>query len=226
MIFLVAALLILVILFGPQAWARYILARYNREAYFSGTGLDFARLLIKDLGLKEVRAEVSLLGDHYDPGQKCVGLRPAFAQGRTLSAVVVAAHEVAHALQHARGYPPFFARGRLIKLSEAMDRCGTLIFIIFPLVGVVLKAPIMGRLILVGAGILLITPVLVHLVTLPVELDASFRRALPLLKSGPYIPEEDLPAARRILVACSLTYVAAALAGFFNVWRWARVLRR
>ncbi|SCY52852.1 zinc metallopeptidase [Desulfoluna spongiiphila] len=226
MILLVAALLILVILFGPQAWARYTLARYNRDAYFSGTGSEFARLLIEELGLKGVTVAVSPLGDHYDPEQKSVGLRPAFAEGRTLSAVVVAAHEVAHALQHARGYPPLLARGRLIRLANAVDRCGTLIFIVFPLVGIVLKAPFMGRVILVGAGILLLMPVLVHLVTLPVEFDASFNRALPLLKSGPYIPEEDLPAARRILVACALTYVAAALAGFFNVWRWARVLRR
>lgn len=221
-----AVLLILAILYGPQWWARHTLARYNREAYFSGSGLEFARLLVRELKLEGVTAEVCLTGDHYDPQKKCVGLSPRFAEGRTLSAVVVASHEVAHALQDAGAYPPFLARIRFIRLADTVERGGYLVFIIFPLMGLVLGAPVMGRLILVGAGILLLMPVLVHLITLPVELDASFNRALPLLMSGPYIPEEDLPAARRILIACALTYVAAALAGFFNVWRWARVLRR
>jgi Zn-dependent membrane protease YugP len=223
---LLFALLFLSILYGPQWWARYTLARYNRKEYFSGTGLDFARMLVETLELKDVQVDVSLTGDHYDPSEKRVGLSPNVANRRTLSAVVVASHEVAHALQDAKAYPPLSARVRLIKLAAAVERAGYLVFIIFPLMGVVLRAPIMGVLILIGAGVILVMPVLVHLITLPVELDASFNRALPLLMSGPYIPEEDLPAARRILTACALTYVASALAGFFNVWRWARMLRK
>ncbi|WP_300667247.1 zinc metallopeptidase [Desulfoluna sp.] len=222
----VFVLLFLAILYGPQRWARHILARYNRKEYFSGTGLEFARLLVGALDLKEVKVEVSLSGDHYDPEKKCVALGPAFAERRTLAAVVVASHEVAHAQQAAQGYPPFYARIRLIKLAEAVERAGYLVFILLPLVGLVTRSPIIGVFMLVGAGFVLIMPLLVHLITLPVELDASFHRALPLLMSGPYIPEEDLPAARRILIACALTYVVAALAGFFNLWRWARVLRR
>jgi Zn-dependent membrane protease YugP len=67
---------------------------------------------------------------------------------------------------------------------------------------------------------------LVHLITLPTEFDASFKRALPLLASGKYIPPEDIPATRKILLACALTYVANALAGLLNLWRWIRILRR
>jgi Zn-dependent membrane protease YugP len=183
-------------------------------------------MLVGTLGLSDVTVGVSLTGDHYDPSEKRLGLSPDVANRRSLSAVVVASHEVAHALQHAKAYPPLSARGRLIKLAGAVERAGYLVFIIFPLMGVVLRAPVMGGLILIGAVVILVMPLLVHLITLPVELDASFNRALPLLMSGHYIPEEDLPAARRILTACALTYVASALAGFFNVWRWARVLRR
>jgi len=69
-------------------------------------------------------------------------------------------------------------------------------------------------------------PVLVHLLTLPTEFDASFNRALPLLSSGNYIPPEDIPAAKKILTACALTYVAASLMGLLNVWRWIRILRK
>lgn len=223
---LAAALILLLLLYGPQWWARCTLARYNRVEYFSGTGLDFARLLVQELPVTGVQVEVSLAGDHYDPERKVVGLGPRFAHRRSLSAIVVASHEVAHALQDAGAYPPLAARGRLIKFAEAVERAGYLVFVIFPLMGLVLRAPVMGRLMLAGAGVILVTPLLVHLVTLPVELDASFNRALPLLKSGPYIPEGDLPAARIILTACALTYVAEALAGFFNVWRLARMFRR
>jgi Zn-dependent membrane protease YugP len=67
--------------------------------------------------------------------------------------------------------------------------------------------------------------VLIHASTLPTEYDASFRRALPILKAGQYISPKDMPAARQILRAAALTYVAAAAGSLLNVMRWLRVLR-
>ncbi len=67
---------------------------------------------------------------------------------------------------------------------------------------------------------------LVHLVTLPVEWDASFRRALPILEQGRYISPNDMDGARKILTAAALTYVAASLGGLLNVWRWIMLMRR
>ena len=95
-----------------------------------------------------------------------------------------------------------------------------------PVLAGVTRAPSVGVLMLVGGFATLCIPVLVHLLTLPTEFDASFKRALPLLTSGDYIPQEDIPAARKILMACALTYVASSLIGLLNVWRWIRVLRR
>jgi hypothetical protein len=69
-------------------------------------------------------------------------------------------------------------------------------------------------------------PVVVHVLTLPTEFDASFNRALPMLAAGEYIPQEDIPAARKILIACALTYVSTALMSLLNIWRWIRILRR
>jgi len=66
----------------------------------------------------------------------------------------------------------------------------------------------------------------VHLVTLPVEFDASFGRALPILREGQYISKTDYRAARKILLACALTYVASSLSGLLNFWRWIKVFRR
>jgi Zn-dependent membrane protease YugP len=77
-----------------------------------------------------------------------------------------------------------------------------------------------------GGFATLCIPICIHFLTLPTEFDASFNRALPLLSSGEYIPKEDVPIARKILMACALTYVANALMGLLNVWRWLKVLRR
>jgi hypothetical protein len=67
---------------------------------------------------------------------------------------------------------------------------------------------------------------LVHLVTLPVEWDASFGKALPLLTHGRYIGERDERAVRQILRAAAFTYVAASLASLLNLARWFRFFRR
>jgi Zn-dependent membrane protease YugP len=78
-----------------------------------------------------------------------------------------------------------------------------------------------------GAGIASMgAAAIVHLVTLPVELDASFGKALPILSRGNYISAKDEAAVRRILRAAALTYVAASLASLLNVWRWIALLRR
>ncbi len=67
---------------------------------------------------------------------------------------------------------------------------------------------------------------IVHLVTLPVEFDASYGKALPILKEGKYLHDGDLKHAEKILKAAALTYVAGSLASLLNLGRWIAVLRR
>ena len=69
------------------------------------------------------------------------------------------------------------------------------------------------------------TSVVAHAVTLPVELDASFKRALPILESGEYLDQQDLPAARKVLKAAAYTYVSAALMSLLDIMSWLRMLR-
>ncbi|MCZ6668807.1 MAG: zinc metallopeptidase, partial [Gammaproteobacteria bacterium] len=76
-----------------------------------------------------------------------------------------------------------------------------------------------------GAFLMIGFAVVVQLITLPVEIDASFNKALPILKAG-YLTEAQMPAANRILRAAAWTYVAGALASLLNFWRWMAVLRR
>ncbi len=216
----------IIVLFGPHVWARYVLNRYNRQEYFSGSGIDLARLLLQRLDFKDVKLEVTDTGDHYDPLQKTIRLTQSTCGRKTLTSVVVAAHEVGHAIQDQVGYKPLKTRTQMIGTAQKVERIGAVIMIAIPVLAGLTRAPSVGLLMFLGGLGTLGIPVLVHLLTLPTELDASFKRALPLLSSGEYIPPEDIPAAKRILTACALTYVANSLVGLLNVWRWIRILRR
>jgi len=224
MIYLIIAAI--TVLFGPHLWARHVLNRYNRKEYFSGSGIDLARLVLERLNLNEVTVETTDTGDHYDPAGKTIRLTNSLCGRKTLTAVVVAAHEVGHAIQDQKGYKPLKTRTRMIGTAQKLERIGAIIMMAVPVLAGVTRAPSVGVLMFIGGFATLCIPLLVHLLTLPTEFDASFKRALPLLTSGSYIPPEDLPAARKILIACALTYVANSLIGLLNVWRWIRVLRR
>jgi hypothetical protein len=225
MIFILIILAI-VVLYGPHLWARRVLARYNRDEYFSGNGLELGHLLLDRLDMRDVTVEPTVLGDHYDPETKTVRLSTERCGRKTLTAVVVAAHEVGHAIQDHDQYPPLRTRTRMIGTAVKLEKIGAGIMMVVPVFTIITRVPVAGLLMFLGGFATLCIPVLVHLLTLPSELDASFNRAMPLLASGDYIPAEDIPAARKILLACALTYVASALMGLLNVWRWIRVLRR
>ncbi|NNE82555.1 MAG: zinc metallopeptidase [Alphaproteobacteria bacterium] len=219
-------ILLVAAVFGPSLWAKAILAKHGDDrADFPGTGGELARHLLDEAGLSEVAVEATDAGDHYDPTTQAVRLSPDNFDGRSLTAVTVAAHEVGHAIQNGDNYGPLLARTNLIKSTQWLQRLGSIIvFAAFGL-GAVVGSPILA-LVGVGAGIATMgSTVVVHLVTLPVEFDTSFNRALPILDRGGYLPRQDLPAARRILKACALTYVASSLAGLLNLWRWIRYLR-
>ena len=226
MVYLIGIVLIIVVIYGPQFWSKHILNKYNRREYFSGSGLDLAQLLLDRMNLSQVRTEATDLGDHYDPLNKVLRLNRRNCGKKTLTAVVVATHEVGHAVQDHLGYTPLYLRNRWVAAAQKAERLGALLMMLIPVITVVTRVPTAGLLMFLAGFASLGIPVLIHLVTLPVEWDASFNRALPLLATGKYIPEDDLPAARRILTACALTYVASALASLLNLWRWIRLLRR
>ncbi len=216
----------IIVIFGPHLWAKFVLNRYNRKEYFSGSGIDLARLAVERLELKEVDVELTDTADHYDPEGKTIRLTHKMCGRKSLTSVVVAGHEVGHAIQDHIGYKPLKTRTRMIVTAQKLERFGALIMVAVPVLAGITRAPSVGVLMFIGGLTTLCIPVLVHLLTLPTEFDASFNRALPMLTSGRYIPEEDVPAARTILFACALTYVASSLMGLLNVWRWIQVLRR
>lgn len=212
--------------FLPQMWIKGVIKSHSGErADIPGTGGEFARHLLDKMGLQSVGVEETNAGDHYDPEAKMVRLLPQNYGARSLSALVVAAHEVGHAMQDATGYAPLHARTRLAKQAHSIERFGAVVMLAAPIVMLLAKSPhVLVFQLFIGVLILSMT-ILMHALTLPVEFDASFRRALPVLKAGNYVADEDLPAARQILRAAAFTYVAAAALSLLDVMRWFRLLR-
>ena len=225
-ILIVILALVLGLAFLPQLWVGRVIARHAVDRPdFPGTGGELARNLLDRMGLDAVTVEETTLGDHYDPQAKAVRLLKDNFSGRSLSAVVIAAHEVGHAMQDATGYAPLATRTRLAKQAARVETIGAVVMLAAPIIMLLAKSPAI-LLLEIAAGLFLLSfSILIHAVTLPVELDASFRRALPLLKAGDYIKDEDVPAARSILMAAAFTYVAAAAMSLLDVMRWLRVLR-
>ena len=223
---LIIILALLGIAMLPQLWVKRVLQENAHErSDFPGTGGEFARHLLDEMKLHAVKVEETRDGDHYDPATKTVRLLPQHMNGRSLAAVVVASHEVGHAMQDATGYGPLAARTRLAKQAHNIERIGSVVLLTSPIVMALVKAPAL-IFVQIGAGMLIMASIiLMHLTTLPVEYDASFRRALPVLKAGRYVSPDDMVAARRILKAAALTYVAAAGMSLLDVMRWIRVLR-
>lgn len=210
----------------PQIWVQRVIARHSADRPdFAGTGGEFARHLLDGMNLSHVKVEQTDAGDHYDPDAKAIRLLPQHLKGRSLTALVIAAHETGHAMQDATGYQPLAARTRLAKQAIRIEKVGAVVMLAAPIMMVLAKAPHL-LVVEVFAGVLILgLSLAMHACTLPVEYDASFRRALPLLKAGRYIPDADMPAARQILRAAAFTYVAAAAMSLLNVARWLRVLR-
>ncbi len=218
-----------VLIIGPGWWVRNVMSRYNTpEDRYEGSGGELARHLLDSHNLHNVAVEEAdqTQGDHYDPVDKVIRLSPGNLNGRSLTAVTVAAHEVGHALQDAGGFRPLRLRTQLVLMTQPVQKLGAGILMAAPLMVVLTRAPTVSLLMVLGGLMSLGATTMVHLVTLPTEFDASFKRALPMLERDKILKPVDLPHARRLLTAAALTYVSASLASLLNIARWWALIRR
>ena len=227
MLWLVLIIVVLALVFGPALWVQRVMRAYGDEIDgMPGTGGELAQHLLERFELQGVGVEAVAGGDHYDPEARMVRLSEANFANKSLTAVAVAAHEVGHALQHHHGDRSLAARTKLVPFADRVARLSTGMIWAAPIVGVLTRHPIpFSALVLMGvAG--LVARMLVHLVTLPTEWDASFGKALPVLIEGQYIAPAEEVVVRKILRAAALTYVSAALADILNLVRWVALLLR
>ena len=207
-------------------WASYnvksTFAKYTKIASDRGmTGYDAARLILDANGLYHVQiGRISGdMTDHFDPKTNIIRLSDTVHDVRSAAAVGVAAHEAGHAVQYAVGYSPMKLRASIIPLTNI----GSTIAWPLVLLGVLLSFEFLAT-----VGVFLFGAVVVfQLVTLPVEFNAS-RRAVEALKTSG-MSEEGLNAAKKVLTAAALAYVAAlatALGKFLRLLSIANRSRR
>lgn len=210
----------------PNIWTKYILNKHRKpHPDIPGTGLQFADHLVNKFNL-DVKVEETDQGDHYDPIDKAVRISTANAHSNSLTAITTVAHEIGHALQHQEGYEPLMERTALVERAAIMQKFASGALLVTPVLIAVVHTPFIG-IITFGAGFIAMgVPVIIHLSTLKVEFDASFERALPLLKKGKYLNHRDQRKAKKILFACAMTYVAASLSSLFNLWKWLKAIKR
>jgi Zn-dependent membrane protease YugP len=214
------AFLVPPLLFGlaVQAWLKRTVGRNSHVPVHTGlTGAQVAREILDRNGLTEVpvhHAAGGALSDHYDPRKRAVFLSEAVHDQASVTGTAVAAHEVGHAIQHARAYVPMQIRSAIFPAVAFASSFWTILLI----GGLVLGA--MG---LVQVAILLYAvAVLFHFVTLPVEFDAS-RRAGQQLRALGLVTTGEGQGVNRVLRAAALTYVAGALAALTQLLYFALV---
>jgi Zn-dependent membrane protease YugP len=184
--------------------------KYNRvPAATRVSGAEAARMLLSRASLDiPVEQHPGELSDHYDPRVRKLRLSPQVFQGRSLAAIGVAAHEVGHALQHARNYQPLLLRQTIAPVAGfGSNTSWILIFLGF----------IFGSMGLVKLGIVLFTLVVAfQLITLPVEFNASAQAKQMVLEHG-LIAENERGGISKVLNAAAMTYVAAVITSLLTL---------
>lgn len=202
-------MLILLPALALSLWAQFkvksTFETYSRVR--SGRGLtarDAARAILDSYGLNAVPVKqvAGSLTDHYDPRNRSLSLSESVYGSSSIAAIGVAAHEVGHAIQHATGYAPLAFRNAIVPVVNVTSSAAMPLFFIGLLTG---GSTLMNLGILLFAGVLVF-----HLVTLPVEFDAS-RRALKVLATNGMMSGEEVGGARKVLGAAAMTYVSATL---------------
>lgn len=203
----------LVLAMWAQSKVRRAYSEYSGVRASRGKrGAEVAAEILRYNGIHDVTIEETegVLSDHYDPRTKTLRLSSNNYRSDSIAAVSVAAHEVGHAIQHAQAYAPLQLRHSILPVANIGS------WLAFPLffIGLLVAIPP-----LMNIGIILFSgAVLFQLVTLPVEFNAS-SRALKQLEGYSLLDRSEIPAARKVLSAAALTYVAATTMAVLNLVR-------
>ncbi|NLN87921.1 MAG: zinc metallopeptidase [Syntrophomonadaceae bacterium] len=209
LIFIIPALLIsLYAQFNIKStYKKYSQIRSSRGT----TGAEAAVTLLQRNGLGgkvRINPIAGDLTDNYDPRDNSLNLSQTVHSNTSIAAIGVAAHEVGHAIQHNEGYTPLQLRASIVPVANFASSAS------FP---ILLVGFLLNSMNLVLVGILLFSAVVVfHLVTLPVEFNASQRAVVQLSQAG-LVSNDEVPMVKKVLGAAAMTYLAATLTAIANL---------
>ena len=209
----------------PTAWLSLSLNRNDKEMLqMPFNAREFGKILLQENELEEVKIEETNLGDHYDLRDKTVRILEGRLDKKSLTSLAIVCHEISHAIQHKESYGPLMRRTEIVEKTQWISKVGGLI--LYSGLPIVLATGFLG-LIKIFVGIALISILLnvfIHFMTLDVEMDASFKRAMPILEEK--IPEAYHAQCRDVLRAAAFTYVIGALTSFLSLrYLWILVSR-
>lgn len=204
----------------PGLWVNYILNKYDQTLpNMPFTGQEFGSILLNENKLDQVKIEDTKEGDHYDPNLKKVRVKKERLDRKSLTSITVICHEIGHAIQDKDNYPPLIRRHKLISKTAWLNELSSLILYVgFPTIFATGALPLIRICILIIFLSILIN-IICHLITLDVEFDASFKKAMPILKNK--IPQEYHNSCKSILRVCAFTYVISSLTSildFRRIW--------
>ena len=204
-------------LFLPSIWVSYVLKKNNEilpDMPF--TGKELGLKLLKENKLDNVLIEPIKQVDHYNPLEKKVRISEEKLNKKSITSIAVVDHEIGHAIQDKENYKPLLLRQKLIEKTIIFQRVGSFLLIIgLPSIFAITKSPFITFLAAILIMGCLSTNVVIHLITLPVEFDASFKRALPILQK--YVPNENMKRCRSVLRAAAFTYLAQSIVSIFRL---------
>ena len=214
---MVIYLLILFFLFlAPVIWLSYIFKKNDKLLInMPFNWLEFGNNLLEELGLNNVKIEKSLIGDHYDLKEKKIKVSEERMLKKSLTAISIVCHEIGHAIQHDENYKPLEQRTKLVKSTAWISQLGSgLLLMGLPTIFATGSFS-MIKICLILVLISMLIGIIVHLITLEVELDASFKKAFPILKKK--VPQEYHKACYSVLKAAALTYVIGVIRNFVSI---------
>ena len=200
----------------PMAWLNYVFKKNDAILInMPFTGLEFGETILNEIGLNDVKIEKSLTVDHYDLSEKKVKVTKDRLSKKSLTAISIVCHEIGHAIQHKQKYKPLEQRTTLVKNTAWISQLGSgLLMVGIPTI-LATGSYNLIKVCLLLVLLSLLIGIVVHLITLEVELDASFNKALPIIKDK--VPSEYHNACESILKAAAFTYVIGVVRNFISL---------
>lgn len=196
--------------------------KYSQVQLRNGmTGAEIAEKMLSDNGIFDVKviSTSGRLTDHYNPKDKTVNLSESVYSQRNAAATAVAAHEVGHAVQHARAYSYLTMRSQLVPIVSITSKFSQWLVIGGLIMGAASEVAGIGLYIAIAGLFFMGLATLFSFITLPVEYDAS-NRALAWLKNKNMVSQKELTGATDALKWAARTYLVAALGSLAMLLYW------